>query len=146
MKDYKIVNRIGIAVCCSFVLSLLLYQATGLNRMVCAWGYALAYFGLTMCCFKYLRKDTESTSSMLLAIVLGRIVLEVPLTILSFIGRLPHLAFLFTSLLAIMLGMICYVERKAWAYILSLLIMAILITFPLEQWHAFILERYFVGI
>lgn len=146
MKDFNILKRFGIVVCCSFIISLLLSLITGLNRMVYAWGYAIAFFGLTMCCFRYLHKDTESKASVILAIILGRIVLEVHFTILGFITKLPYLAFLFTSLVAIMLGMICYVERKAWAYILSLLIMAILITFPLEQWHAFILERYFVGI
>ncbi len=82
---------------------------------------------------RYAKKDTDGIPVVLM-IMLGRIILEIPIRIDYFSGTIGSLFVTIVVLIAIVLSMSYWYKKKLYILILSLVIMMLLNTFGHDLW------------
>ena len=100
------------------------------------WIEGICFFELAWFCTHYLQNKDISSVTITLSIVFGRILLELPIRIMDFRGSLGSLMVTIICIVAIILGVVCYQEKRPIAYILSTIVLILLNTFA----HHFFLE------
>ncbi len=71
-----------------------------------------------------------------LALILGRLLLELTVRIMDIRSGFATLIVTFICILSIILGILCYKEKRPIVYALSIIIGVVLNTFVLQQWAA----------
>ena len=68
------------------------------------------------------------------ALILGRIILELPIRILDYANSVGSLMITINCIIGIILGIICYYGKKPSLYFLSIMIEILLTTFIADTW------------
>lgn len=98
------------------------------------WAESVSFFLFTYCMLeRYAKKDTDGIPVVLM-IMLGRIILEIPIRIDYFSGTIGSLFVTIVVLIAIVLSMSYWYKKKLYILILSLVIMMLLNTFGHDLW------------
>lgn len=98
------------------------------------WAESVSFFLFTYCMLeRYAKKDTDGIPVVLM-IMLGRIILEIPIRIDCFSGTIGSLFVTIVVLIAIVLSMSYWYKKKLYILILSLVIMMLLTTFGHDLW------------
>lgn len=102
--------------------------------LACA-GNAIIYFGLTwMCLEKFKDSEQNYTTGILTAIILGRIIAEVPIRISDFTGSMGSLMITVFTLVTILLSAVCHKERNTSVYALTIIVEILLISCAHHIW------------
>lgn len=106
---------------------------------VCGWAYSVCYFAFTWICLQmFLPKTWNKYSFVISAIVIGRIILEIPIRIVAFSDSYATLMFPIITIISILLAAVCYYEKRVSVYVLSAIILLLVNTFV----HECFLEYY----
>lgn len=139
-QEKTIARRFWEVTSLSALLFLALCWTQALQDNIGLWAYSICYFALTYYCLQRYHGEGESMMPLIMAVVLGRIMLEVPIRIIDYVGTLCSLMHPVVSIIAITLGGMCYSVRKPWAYAASIAIIILFIAFvtPVwtEYWHS----------
>lgn len=109
---------------------------------VATWAYAVVYFAFTWFCIDIASaKGGLGAASVVMAVCLGRIALEVPIRILDFSGTIFSLLLLVVSMVSAVLAAICYRKKSKVVFAMTVVIMLFLNTFVSERYHDFCKER-----
>mgnify|MGYP006962006122 FL=1 len=68
------------------------------------------------------------------ALILGRIILELPVRILDYANSVGSLMITINCIIGIILGIICYYGKRTSLYFLSIMIEILLTTFIADTW------------
>ena len=99
-----------------------------------SWAESVSFFLFTYCMLeKYAKKDTYGIPVVLM-IMLGRIILEVPIRIDNYSGSVGSLFITIVVLIAIVLSMSYWHKKKLSILILSIVILMLLNTFGYDWW------------
>ena len=128
----RILSLIGI----SSLLFLCISWSMALSGYAAGWIEGICFFELAWLCTHYLQNKDISSVTITLSIVFGRILLELPIRIMDFRGSIGSLMVTIICIVAIILGVVCYQEKRPIAYILSTIVLILLNTFA----HHFFLE------
>ena len=96
------------------------------------WVYTVCYFALTWYCLQRFNRSVLFSAS---AMILGRIMLEIPLRIYDYIGTYGTMMLPVASVISIVLGCLCFKERKTYVFVFSIIIMIVLNIFVRDAWH-----------
>lgn len=103
-----------------------------------SWSESMVYFWLTYVVLsKYVAKRGMDTLSVVSAIVIGRIILELPVRLLDWAASFGSLIYLVSSLMGIALATMCFKNRNASIFFLSLVILIIFNSFVIDAWVSF---------
>lgn len=101
------------------------------------WVETIAFFGVSFWCMKKFSSEYGlSEASVFCAVVLGRIILEIPAKIFLWSGTYASLIYLIGSVLAIVLGTICYHYKKSGVFLISFIALTLFNTFVLPVWDS----------
>lgn len=117
---------------CIRVISYLPYIHTALAESICFWELAW------ICCFKA-KKENIPLRGVVLAILIGRLFLELPERTAYFRDSLISLPSPVICIVCILLGTFCTLKPKFWVYFLSLVIIYIMNVFIYDAWRDYIL-------
>lgn len=107
------------------------------NLYLSAWVHSLAFISLTWLWLSKKGKEAGMTS-IVGAIILGRIILEIPVRILDFTGTMNTLMLPVSSLLSILLISLCIYKRNIGVYTLSIIIIILANTILQTIWDSFL--------
>lgn len=125
----------------TFLMSMLVFILT-------SWTLAYSHYAASMaesCCFflltfhlleSYAKPNTYGIPYVL-AIIVGRIILEMPLRVMEFKDTLPSLFIPMTVIVSILLAALYYKEKRLSVLILSVSILIILTTMCQYEWFEF---------
>lgn len=95
---------------------------------------SLCFMGLTYLLLQKYDKECKHIIPITLWIILGRFILESPIRIFDFWGSLSTLNVTLCCLTGIVLGAVCYKEKRLAVVILSVAILVILSTVGVSEW------------
>lgn len=107
----KILTFLGITVI-SVILLLCECWFNTYPSYVSEWIQSISYFALTWICAYKLKQTGISLYAIVTAVILGRILLEIPIRITDFHNSLGSFMNIITSIIGIILGAICYYEKR----------------------------------
>lgn len=102
-----------------------------------AWIHSLAFMALTWFWLSK-TKGNIGKKNLVSAIILGRIILEVPIRILDFSGTVYSLMWPVSTIISILAALLCFYKRNVWIYILSAIIIVASNTILQTVWVSFL--------
>ena len=106
-----------------------------LNLYLSAWVHSLAFISLTWLWLSKKGKEAGMTS-IVGAIILGRIILEIPVRSLDFTGTMSTLMLPVSSMLSILLISLCFYKRNIGVYTLSIILIILANTILQTIWDS----------
>ena len=99
------------------------------------WSEGIAFFALAW----FTARDEEkkqglSATWIATALIIGRLLPELPVRIFDFVGSIGSLMVTFNCILAILMGLVCYYGKRDSLYVLSIIIEILISTFVEESW------------
>ena len=127
-----------------FLISVLIYLltcwTTAYSVYAAGWSESIAYFLITYLLMdKYVKPDSSGLS-VVSAIILGRIIIMLPLRIMDFREMLPSMFVPLVTIVGIVLGVMCYREKRVVVFILSLIILILMNTVAHYAWYEMIMD------
>lgn len=127
-----------------FLASILVFLLTSWTAAysvyAAGWSESVAYFLITYLLMdKYVRSDSIGIS-VISAIVLGRIIIMLPIRIINFREMLPTMFVPFVSIVGIVLGVLCFREKRIIVALLSLIILILMNTVAHYAWYEMIID------
>lgn len=114
----------------------------GTDMLNAYWSEAVVYFAITyFLCNHFAIKGYLRASAVVVAIAIGRVVLELPIRILDFSGTIGSIMLTLESLLAILMAWVCWKYEKPIVFILTLVIFILINSFVPEMWSEFLDTR-----
>lgn len=123
-----------------FALSVLTYLLTFASMMLSIYAASLiesiVFFGLTWIALDKAQKKTGAPATNLVctAILLGRLLPELPVHIMDMSGTLAALGVMFICLVTVLLAAVCYNVRRSSVFALSLVVFVLLNMCTLPMW------------
>lgn len=105
------------------------------NLYLSAWVHSLAFISLTWLWLSKKGKEAGMTS-IVGAIILGRIILEIPVRSLDFTGTMSTLMLPVSSMLSILLISLCFIIRNIGVYTLSIILIILANTILQTIWDS----------
>lgn len=105
------------------------------NLYLSAWVHSLAFISLTWLWLSKKGKEAGMTS-IVGAIILGRIILEIPVRSLDFTGTMNTLMLPVSSMLSILLISLCFYKRNIGVYTLSIILIILANTILQTIWDS----------
>ena len=99
------------------------------------WAEGISFFALSWFVARKEEKNNLSIYGIAFALILGRILLEIPIRTMDFVGTVGSILIPVNSILAIILGLCCYRSKNSSVYILSIVIEILMATFVQETWY-----------
>lgn len=118
----------------SFLLWMLVFWTAGISFALCSSIEGVFYLAFTYFCCKKFATGRISCAKIVLAIIVGRFVVELPVRVASFSATLVSLLVSIMSLAGILLGWLCAKKNKAYVWLLSVLIILIVSIFYRPLW------------
>lgn len=132
MREKKMCSFLGIAGI-SLLLFLVMSWIHTFQALICGWAYSVCYFAFTWICLQVFSSKTENKYLFVIsAIILGRIILEIPIRISDFGDSFATLMFPIITIISILLAAVCYYEKRVSVYVLSAIILLLVNTFVHE--------------
>lgn len=99
---------------------------------------SLCYFAFTWYMLNRNEKENKiNTATIVLAICVGSILLEVPVRLMDFRETLPSIPIPVGECIAIVLARYCYKEKRPVVYALTIIVVLLLCIFGVNTWDAF---------
>ncbi len=118
----------------SIVLFLLTFWTLGYSGFAAGWTESVAYYGFTYYILDKFAKPKTFGVSYVLAIIMGRIVLELPIRIIEFSDTLGSLIIIINVLVSILLAALYFREKRTSLLVLSFVILTLLNTVVVYKW------------
>lgn len=131
MKAYKEFFKVfGLGI----ITFLLVCWTTKFQGAAPYWAEAITFFALAWFISKREEKKGLSPTAIASALILGRIILELPVRILDYTNSVGSLMITINCIIGIILGIICYYGKRTSLYFLSIMIEILLTTFIADTW------------
>lgn len=117
---------------CIRIISFLPYIHMALAESICFWE-------LTWICCHKAKQENIPLRGVMLAILIGRLLLELPERTAYFRDSLISLPSPIICFICVLLGSFCTLKPKTWAYFLSLVIIYIMNVFIYDAWRDYII-------
>lgn len=132
MKRNQLVQFLGITGI-SLLLFLVMSWVHTFQALICGWAYSVCYFAFTWICLQVFLPKTENKYPIVIsAIIIGRIILEIPIRISDFGDSFATLMFPIITIISVLLAAVCYYEKRVSVYVLSAIILLLVNTFVHE--------------
>lgn len=107
------------------------------------WVESIGYFILTFYCMELFKGEKTDISTWLVvsAVIIGRIIIEIPMRIMDWNGCLGSFMVIAACVIAILLSAYCFNTKKPFAFILSYVILSLFNSIVAEYWTGFVLNR-----
>lgn len=128
------------------LLSLLLFLATcwsaALKDTTPYWIESIGYFILTYVCINEFSKKIPDLNpwKIAFAAIIGQIVVQLPMRGLDFYGCIGSLLIVVSCVIATLLAVICYKDRRPYSFILSYVILSLFNSVVAHMWNEYISE------
>ena len=129
-----------IAFLSSVLVFLLTCWTAKFSVITVGWAESVSFFAFTFLFLKENAKNDKEFFSIILAILIGRICLEVPIRILDFHGTLYSLYILLLCVLSIVLAAVCVRNNKTIVFVLSTIIGVLMNSIGHEIWRYILQE------
>lgn len=114
----------------------------GTDMLNAYWSEAVVYFAVTyFLCNHFAFKGHLRVSAVVVAIAIGRVVLELPIRILHFSSSIGSVMLTLESLVAIFMAWVCWKYKTPVVFILTLVIFILINSFVPEMWSEFLDTR-----
>ena len=127
-------TKLFIAFLLSMLTFLLTFWTAGYTLYAAAWTESICFFVLTFLLLQKYAKPNTFGWPIVTAVILGRILLELPIRIIEFRATLFSLFIPITVISSIVLAAVYFRERRPVVLILSAIIMVLLNTVVHEDW------------
>lgn len=130
------------------VISILLFVGVSwggsFSLSAAVWSQSICFFAFT--CYVLWKIEKSQTKRLpiplaVFAIKLGRMLPMLPVMISDFTGTWTYMIVNIICLLSIILGAICFHEKRSSVYTLSIIIMLMLNTIALNQWEQMVIGK-----
>lgn len=135
MKKYPNLTAFWCSAGLSIAIFLLTWWITAISIYANIWATTLAYYGLTWWCLtKFMSSSGVKTSAVVGGLVFGRLAFDIAIRVPDFMGAVASLILTFACLAGILTAVVCYKERRTYAYVLSVVIIILLNTVVSYTW------------
>lgn len=121
-----------------FFVSLLVFLLTSWTAAISSysalWAESVSFFALSYFMLERYAKDNTYGIPVILMIMIGRVILEIPIRIHAFYASLHSLYITIVVLLSIILSAVYYHEKRLSVLVLSIVIMILLNTVGYDGW------------
>lgn len=128
------------------VFSVLLFMITcwsaAFGNSAPYWVESSGFFLLTYLCIDEFSKRIQNLNpwSIGFAAILGQLLLHVPMRATDFYGSLGSLMVVVSCIIAILLAVICWKDKRPYSFILSYIVWALFNCFVPEMWSGYVLS------
>lgn len=139
MKNLTKTKAFLLACIFSLLLFLIVCWSAAFQDTTPYWVESIGYFLFTyICLMKFTEKVSDINSWMVaFAIILGRIILEVPLRIIDWHGTFGSFMITVGCVVAILLAVVCFKDKRIYSFILSYVILALFNSAIADLWHQY---------
>lgn len=132
MKAYKdFIKILGLGL----ITFLLVCWTTKFQGAAPYWAQAITFFAVAWFTSK---KEEEkkglSPTAIASALILGRVILEIPISFFDYANSVGSLMITINCIIGIILGVVCYYGKRTSLYFLSIMIEILLTTFIADTW------------
>lgn len=119
----------------SLLIDLCMRWTLTFQPLVSGWAYSVVYFAYTWICFQVLSdKGINNRKFIVLAIILGRVVIEIIEKSSDLSGSILSLMVPIITIISVILATICYHERRIPMFVLSTVVLLLMNTFVHEAY------------
>ncbi len=118
----------------SAVLFLSFCWTAAFSFYAAAWAQSALFFGFAWICADKMKERPLTLTAIAVAIILGRLLPELPIRISDFENSRISIVVTLISIIAVILGTVCYREKRNSVYTLSIIILVFLNTFVHWSW------------
>lgn len=106
------------------------------------WIQSIGYFMLTYICLDEFSKKLPDLNSWLigLAALLGLMIIQAPVRISDFASSYGSLMIVVSCVVAILLAVICFKDKRSYSFILAFIILALFNSVVADMWHNYMTE------
>lgn len=128
----------------SFLFSILLFMITcwsaAFQDSTAYWVESLGFFMLTYICInEFSKRLTDVNPWMIgLAIILGQLIFQILVRAVDFWGSYGSLMIVISCIIAIILAVFCYKDKKPYTFILSYIIMTLFNSCVADMWSKYV--------
>lgn len=128
----------------SLLFSILLFMITcwsaAFQDSTAYWVESLGFFMLTYICIdEFSKRLTDINPWMIgLAIILGQLIFQIPVRAVDFWGSYGSLMIAISCIIAIILAVFCYRDKKPYIFILSYIIMCLFNSCVADMWSKYV--------
>ncbi len=130
----------------SSLLSLLLFLATCWSAVfhdaTPYWVESIGFFLLTYVCIDVFSKRLADINPWMigLAVIVGQLIIQIPVRAIDFMGSLGSVMILVSCIIATLLAVFCYKDKKPYTFILSYVVMSLFNIFVADMWQNYVLS------
>lgn len=128
----------------SFLFSILLFMITcwsaAFQDSTAYWVESLGFFMLTYICIDEFSKRLTDINPWMtgLAIILGLLIFQIPVRAVDFWGSYGSLMIAISCIIAIILAVFCYKDKKPYIFILSYIFMCLFNSCVADMWSKYV--------
>ena len=105
------------------------------------WVASVGYFLLTWLCLDGFSKKVPDLNPWMigLAAILGQLIIQIPVRCLDFYGSIGSLMIVVSCVIAILLAVICFKDRRPHSFVLAYVVMTLFNTCVAHMWDGYVL-------
>lgn len=129
----------------SFLFSILLFLivcwSAAFQDATAYWVESLGYFLLTyICIYEFSKRKCDVNPWMIgFAVILGQMVFQIPIRAVDFWGAYGSLMIAVSCILATILAVFCYKDKRPYTFILSYVVMSLFNSCMADMWSKYVL-------
>lgn len=118
------------------------FWSGGINFRIAYWVESLAFFLLTYICVDEYVKRIPGLNPWLIgfAVILGQLIIHVPMRIYDFYGSMVSFMVFISCIIAIVLAVFCYKDKRPYTFILSYVVLTLFNVFVGNMWQDYVLS------
>lgn len=103
------------------------------------WVESVGFFLLTYLCIDEFSKRIPDLNAWKigLAVILGQLIVHVPIHVIDFAGTMGSFMVAISCIIAIVLAVFCYIDKKPYTFILSYIVIVLYNTCVADMWHSY---------
>ena len=126
----------------SVVLFLITCWSAAFQDTTPYWIESLGFFLLTYLCVDGFSKRIPGLNPWMigLAVILGQLIIQGPIRATDFMGSVGSLMIVVSCIIAILLAVFCYKDKRPYAFIISYVVISLFNSFAADWWSDYVLK------
>ncbi len=131
----------GLSCLFSILLFMIVCWSAAFHDTTPYWIESIGFFLLTYICIdRFSKRITGINPWMIgLAVILGQLIFHIPARATDFSGSLGSLMIVVSCIIAIILAVFCYTQKRAYAFVISYIVISLFNSFVAEAWSDYVL-------
>lgn len=131
----------GLSCLFSILLFMITFWSAAFQDATPYWIESIGYFLLTYICIEEFTKRLPEINRWMIgfAVIFGQLIFQIPIRAIDFMGSLGSAMIVVSCLIATVLAVFCYTDKRPYTFILSYIVLSLFNSFVADVWNNYVI-------